>query len=416
MKGVDKMKNILRLLISIYLIGICHVCDGEKLDLDESILEPSTTPALSSPVSLPTLFNQKLLSVTPQATYTLPVVLPDTIPPASITDLTISDKTHNSISLTWTAPGDDKKLGTATAYDIRYALFSITDKNWDDAIQVKEEPKPKLPGSLESLTISNLSPNTTYYFAIKTSDEVPNWSSLSKVVSDTTLNAEDTDIPHAVKFILGREYSMSESKFTDSFILIGLKAHNKLNRRLELLTNFRLSSTIVPYQSQSTGLAQKSLEYDVGFLFELYRFNIFNKTSLNNQRHAVGLGLLLRAGGVNVDDASASILFRTFYGFRFLSVGRKFNGAYLDIGIGRSENFIDKEKSRLKIEGFLPIYKTRFKNTIFISWFCDSDGLGDKKDELKFTFGTSMDITKIFELISFLSPQEEISLENKPQI
>ncbi|MEW6096644.1 MAG: fibronectin type III domain-containing protein, partial [bacterium] len=351
---------------------------------------------------------EKLLSVTSQGTPTPTFVEQDVIPPDSITDLIVGDKTYNSISLTWTAPGDDKTLGTAVTYDIRYTLVPITDENWDDAVQVKKELIPNKAGTLENFTISDLSPDTTYYFAIKTSDEMLNWSPLSKVVSGITLKAEDTDIPHAIEFILGSEYSMSETKFTDSFILVGLNGHNKLNKRLSLLTNLQLSSTIVPYQSRSVGLVQKSLEYNVGFLFELYRFHIFNKTSLNSERHAVSVGLLLRGGGVNVEDSSASILVRTFYGVRFVSVGKKFNGAYLCIGVGRSENFVDKEKCRLKIEGFLPIYKTRFKNTVFISWLCDSDGLGDKKDELKFTVGTSMDIMKIFNLINFLSPQEEV--------
>src|SRR3989344_173512 len=46
---------------------------------------------------------------------------PDSIPPAAITDLTASNPTVNSITLSWTAPGDDGNAGTASVYDLRYS-------------------------------------------------------------------------------------------------------------------------------------------------------------------------------------------------------------------------------------------------------------------------------------------------------
>jgi len=385
-------KNILKLFICISLIGISSGYAEEKLDLAEFLSETSLTPFSIQPTSpsLPsptTTFNSKVVSISPEKSFG-----EDVISPCRITDLAIDNKTYYSISLIWTAPGDDNTSATASTYDIRYAVVPITDENWSEAIQIKKECTPNKAGTLETFTISDLSPNTTYYFAIKSGDEIPNWSPLSKVVSGMTLKIEDTDMPQTIKFILGGEYSISAGKFIDSFMLIGLNTYNKLNKKLTLLSNFQLSSTSAPHQSSSMELVQKSLEYNVGLLFELYRFHLFNKTSLNGERHAVSLGFLLRGGGVSVDDSSTSILFRTFYGIRFLSVGKKFNGAYLDIGGGRSENFTYKEKQRLKMEGFLPIFKTKFKNTLFISWFCDSDGLGDKKDELKFTLGTAINI------------------------
>ncbi|MEW6607198.1 MAG: fibronectin type III domain-containing protein [bacterium] len=382
------LKNIIRLVIAIYLGGDFYTYAADKLELDElTITLPTTTvsstsslPSTSSTLSFEDIFNQTSEGISTPA-------LKEIIPPTSIKDLTVVHKTQDSISLTWTTPG-----GSVTTYDIRYSLVPITDENWDDTIQVEKEPKPGSSGTLERWTIGNLSPQTTYYFAIKTSDEASNWSPLSKIANCTTFKLEDTDIPQTIKFIVGCEYAMSKTKFTDIFPLIGLKTHNRLNERLSLLTNFQLSSTIAASQSSSSELVQKSLEYSLGFLFELYRFSVFNKNSLNNERHSVSLGLLLRGGGVNVDDSITNIFVRTFYGIRFLNIGHKLNGAYLDIGMGRSENFSDKEEQRLKIEGFLPIYKTKFKNTIFVSCFCDSDGLGDKKDELKFIIGSLVDL------------------------
>jgi hypothetical protein len=92
--------------------------------------------------------------------------------------------------VTWTAPGDDNNTGTATAYDLRYSTSAITSGNFSSAMQIIGVPAPSVAGSLESMTVSGLSPLTTYYFALKTSDEVPNTSAISNVPSGTTMESE----------------------------------------------------------------------------------------------------------------------------------------------------------------------------------------------------------------------------------
>ncbi len=88
--------------------------------------------------------------------------------------------------------GDDGSTGTATTYDIRYSTSTITLVNWGSATQVASEPIPSVAGSAESITVSGLSASTLYYFAMKTSDEVPNESGLSNVPSLTTTSAITT--------------------------------------------------------------------------------------------------------------------------------------------------------------------------------------------------------------------------------
>jgi hypothetical protein len=83
--------------------------------------------------------------------------------------------------LTWTAPGDDWKTGTASKYDIRYSTDPITEGTWDQATQCDGEPIPQPAGSGESFTVTGLG-HGAHYFAVKTADEVPNWSGLSNVV------------------------------------------------------------------------------------------------------------------------------------------------------------------------------------------------------------------------------------------
>jgi hypothetical protein len=111
---------------------------------------------------------------------------PDTTPPAAVANLAVSQVTTNSATLTWKAPGDDGNAGTATLYDIRYSTSQVTQANWASATQATGEPSPKATGSGETFIVTGLQAGKTYYFALKTADEVPNWSGLSNVVSGTT--------------------------------------------------------------------------------------------------------------------------------------------------------------------------------------------------------------------------------------
>lgn len=112
---------------------------------------------------------------------------PDTTPPAAITNLAVGQVGPHSVELTWTAPGDNGTTGKASQYDIRYSTSVITnDADFAAASQVTGEPAPQSSGAAERVVVTGLAPRTTYWFAIKTSDEVPNTSYLSNVVSATT--------------------------------------------------------------------------------------------------------------------------------------------------------------------------------------------------------------------------------------
>ena len=110
----------------------------------------------------------------------------DTVPPNAIADLAESNKTCQSITLTWTATGDDGDTGTATQYDLRYSTSEITSGNFANATQVSGEPNPSSAGTKESVTVTGLEKNTVYYFALKVADNAGNSSGLSNVTSSTT--------------------------------------------------------------------------------------------------------------------------------------------------------------------------------------------------------------------------------------
>jgi len=131
----------------------------------------------------------------------------ETDAPANITDLIAVLPTENSLTLVWTAPGDDGNTGQASEYDIRMSTATITDQNFLSAIQFSNIPTPKAAGQVESLTVAGLDTAETYFLAIKTADEVPNWSGLSNVASATT--TEDLTPPAAVNDLQASEGSES---------------------------------------------------------------------------------------------------------------------------------------------------------------------------------------------------------------
>jgi hypothetical protein len=117
----------------------------------------------------------------------LVTVITDTSPPDAITDLTTAGVTANSITLSWTAPGNDGTVGRATSYDIRYSTTNIiNDADFESAIKVDKVPVPQIAGSTEHVEIIGLDASTLYYFAIKTLDEAPNTSGMSNILSEST--------------------------------------------------------------------------------------------------------------------------------------------------------------------------------------------------------------------------------------
>ncbi|MFH1656973.1 MAG: S8 family serine peptidase [bacterium] len=111
----------------------------------------------------------------------------DTLAPAAVNDLNVANPTMSSVVLNWTATGDDGNTGTAYGYDVRYSVYPIMESNWDYATQAIGEPVPQIAGSVETFIVTGLSENTTYYFALKVSDEFGNFSGLSNNASETTL-------------------------------------------------------------------------------------------------------------------------------------------------------------------------------------------------------------------------------------
>ena len=102
-------------------------------------------------------------------------------PPMKVVDLKGVSISDNEVLLTWTAPGDDGAAGKAAQYDIRYSYWSLNDQNWESAVRLAGEPAPKAGGEPDSFIVPGFPPDSSFYFGLKTADEVPNWSDLSNV-------------------------------------------------------------------------------------------------------------------------------------------------------------------------------------------------------------------------------------------
>ena len=113
----------------------------------------------------------------------------DTVAPAQATDLSASNPTPTTITLGFTATGDDGADGTAYAYEIRFSTAPITDANWSGATPISGEPGPGAPGTVQSFAVTGLLSSTAYYFALRVFDEAGNASPLSNVASSTTAPA-----------------------------------------------------------------------------------------------------------------------------------------------------------------------------------------------------------------------------------
>lgn len=107
----------------------------------------------------------------------------DVIPPGTVADLSAAPGVKpGEIRLTWTAPGDDGNTGTASGYEIKVSHALITAGNFSAAADLSRyisEPLPAAGGAPETLFVFGLDPDSTYFFALQSQDEVPNTSGVS---------------------------------------------------------------------------------------------------------------------------------------------------------------------------------------------------------------------------------------------
>ena len=111
------------------------------------------------------IVSSELLS--PVTTETFDVI--DDVKPA-VPSLSVTRFDDVEITLGWTEVGDDGLLGNATGWELRYALAPITTDAAFDVASLAATGAPAVPGTAEVATASGLTPDTTYYFALRVYD------------------------------------------------------------------------------------------------------------------------------------------------------------------------------------------------------------------------------------------------------
>ena len=107
----------------------------------------------------------------------------------------LSDAQVPSITLDWTAPGDDGDVGTCTVYSMRWSAArpdtvssgAPSSAWWNAATVVPGMPTPLPAGSRQSVTVAGPFTAGTYYFVLTACDEVPNCSYSNVSVKTVTL-------------------------------------------------------------------------------------------------------------------------------------------------------------------------------------------------------------------------------------
>lgn len=108
----------------------------------------------------------------------------DPVAPARVTELSVDEEatTDTSVTVRWTAPGDDGVNGTAAAYEMRWAEFPLDEENFERGIQVAVAA-PGEAGAAQQAQIE-LVPSgreRNLHIAVRAVDNVGNRAALSSL-------------------------------------------------------------------------------------------------------------------------------------------------------------------------------------------------------------------------------------------
>src|SRR3989339_376133 len=212
-----------------------------------------------------------------------PDVFQDITPPAQTINLTIVNPYFNSLTLIWTAPGDDGTVGNIVSgkYWVRYSTSSNFTMSNSDIIWSTNI----IPGNIETKTITGLSVGKSYYFVIKTADESDNWSVWSTIANGTTLS--DAILPNPIIDLRTTSSSNGniELSWTASTDNYGIKEY-KIFRSIEkdILGIEIFSTTQTDYTDSSA-----ELNHGTSYYYTIQPIDLANniQTVENNQSGAL---------------------------------------------------------------------------------------------------------------------------------
>lgn len=194
----------------------------------------------------------------------------DTIKPERIDDLHVSSLDTTSITLAWTAPGDDGNTGTAQSYEIRYSIDPINDQNYYNCLIAGNPCAPAIAGSSQTMIITGLNYYTKYYFAIKSVDDYLNISEISNLVSEKTNIILNGPIQ---KIQLNPLMVLNESAQGDAQLLVdeqGISGNPNINQGGQPITRWNPGSTSWMYPVYAM--------IDLGAVYQISEIYLFDET------------------------------------------------------------------------------------------------------------------------------------------
>jgi formylglycine-generating enzyme required for sulfatase activity len=110
----------------------------------------------------------------------------DTTPPARIADLAMQSVTDTSVTLTWTAPGDDGAAGQAASYEMRYLPGDVSSFVFASGVPAPIPAPPRPASQRETAAVFGLAADREYTFAVRSTDDAANRSEVSNLCTVRT--------------------------------------------------------------------------------------------------------------------------------------------------------------------------------------------------------------------------------------
>jgi lysyl endopeptidase len=188
-------------------------------------------------------------------------LVPDSIPPAQPPNFRVTNVSSNSVTLRWTAPGDDSTSGTASEYLLRRRAEAPirTRADFERAQPVSNVPAPKPAGSSQSVTVS-LDPGKSYYFGLVALDKVKNASPLATTDRDATPVS-------TLRVLTPPAPNPTRHQSTFNFVVekrqrVRIELYDTLGRRVRVLMN----EEVQPFRRQTLTTDVSSLSSGVYFV------------------------------------------------------------------------------------------------------------------------------------------------------
>lgn len=183
----------------------------------------------------------------------------DTIPPSTITNLTVIDTGYTNLGVAFTVPEDDGGSTQIPYIILKKHKGDFSGFIWDQAETVFDNISYVPPGAIAGHQISNLEMGATYTIGVKAYDEEGNYSELSNLVQVTTnIGAIDTS-----GFYVGDNvWGISVADFDNNGYLDILTADYQSIPQAVIFRNLGNGEFVPPEYITSVGMPMKFVSDD----------------------------------------------------------------------------------------------------------------------------------------------------------